>query len=144
MDYSAIILAIAKTVGVPGHLMLAICSQESNLKNVLVPHDVGSPSYGICQIKSNTAKMLGFKGLPIGLMDPHINVAYAAKYLKMQLKRYDNDWCKAAAAYNAGSYNPSKHDEHKPRNILYVKGVLLRLDENVRHCFVCGPKEVKP
>jgi len=138
MDYSAIIMAIAKTVGVPGHLLLAICTHESNLQNVLVPHDKGSPSYGLCQVKANTAKMLGFNGLPIGLMDPEVNVKYAAKYLKMQLKRYDGDWCKGVAAYNSGTYNPSSIPG-KPKNLKYIDKIRLHLDNKFKNLLVCEP-----
>lgn len=123
MDYSAIIMAAAKIVGVPGHLLLAICTHESNLINILVPHDNGSPSYGLCQIKANTAKMLGFHGLPIGLMDPQINAKYAALYLKMQLNRYDGDWIKATSAYNSGTYIESKKYSGIPINFKYLNKI---------------------
>lgn len=142
MDYSAIILAIAKTVGVPGHLLLAICTHESNLINVLVPHDMGSPSYGLCQVKENTAKMLGFKDSAKELMNPETNVKYAAMYLKMQLERYDGDWCMATAAYNAGTYNPSEIPG-KPRNLKYIKQVILHLDEKHKDFLICGPRKVE-
>lgn len=142
MDYSALIMAIAKTVGVPGHLLLAICTHESNLQNVLVPHDMGSPSYGLCQVKANTAKMLGFNGLPIGLMDPTVNVKYAAKYLKMQLERYDNDWCMATAAYNSGTYNHNDAHE-RPRNHKYIQKVMSKLDEQCKPYLICKPRKAE-
>ncbi len=160
MSYASLILAIAKTVGVPGSLLLAICTHESNLKNVAVLHDNGSPSYGLCQIKEETAKSVGFSGVATGpliksdeivgtrapadkgkgLMDPSTNIKYAARYLKMQLERYDGDWCKATAAYNSGTYNPSKKVVGKPRNLKYVKQVVLHLDEEHKDFLICGPR----
>ena len=72
MSYSAIILAAAKAVGVPGALLLAICTHESNLQNVIAPQDHGSPSYGLCQVKQDTAKALGYLGDGNGLSLIHI------------------------------------------------------------------------
>jgi len=163
MTFSTIILAAAKSIGVPGALLLAICTHESNLTNVMVPHDNGSPSYGLCQIKHDTAKSLGFegnptgplqeseelpgtmepKGKPEGLMAPDINAKYAAMYLKMQLERYEGDWCKATSAYNSGTYNPSKTLPGKPRNLMYIKRVVLHLDEKHKDFLICGPRKVE-
>ena len=105
MTYSAIILAAAKAVKVSGALLLAICTQESNLTNAMVLHDGGSPSYGVCQLKYETAKMVGFKGRKQDLMDVKTNATFAAKYLAYQQTRYGNDWVKIASSYNAGSYS---------------------------------------
>ena len=143
MTYSTIILAIAKTVGVPGALLLAICTHESHLQNVVAPQDHGSPSYGLCQIKQDTAKAMGYTGDGQGLMNPDTNVRYAAQYLKMQLERYDGDWCKATSAYNAGIYTESKVVPGKPRNLKYIKGVTLLLDDEHKDFLICGPRKVE-
>lgn len=141
MTVTMIIVAAAKSVGVPGALLLAICTHESNLKNVMVPHDGGSPSYGICQIKEATANSLGFKGKARELMNPTVNAKFSAKYLKMQLERYDGDWCKATAAYNAGTYNPSSKVPGKPRNLKYINRVVLHLDNEHKDFLICGSKK---
>lgn len=142
MTYTAIILAIAKAAGVPGSLFLAICIHESKLLNVVTPHDNGSPSYGLCQIKESTARMMGFKGPINKLMDPYINAKFSALYLKKQLERYNWDLCMATAAYNAGSYNPS-NIPGKPRNLKYVRGVTLHLDDEHKDLLICGPRKVE-
>ena len=134
---------MAKIFGVPGVLLLAICTNESNLKNVTTPNDHGSPTYGICQIKSDTAKSLGYKGGTEGLMSPTVNARYAALYLKKQLGRYDGDWCMSVAAYNAGSFYESVKFPGKPRNFVYVKKVTLLLDEKYRDYLTCGPRKVE-
>jgi soluble lytic murein transglycosylase-like protein len=163
--YSTIILATAKSVGVPGALLLAICTHESNLVNIMVPNDGGDASYGICQIKEDTAREMGYRGIssgplkltdnpvftgdmepdgpPAGLMIPKVNARYAAKYLKKWLNKYDGDWCKAVAAYNWGSYSPSKKYPGKPKNFKYVKKVILHLDEKNKDFLVCGPRKVE-
>lgn len=130
MAYSQIILAMAKKIGISGHLLLAICIHETGLQNVVVPNDHGTPTYGVCQIKSGTARDLGYEGEDKGLMDPQTNVKYAAMYLKKQLKRYQGNVNKAISAYNAGSFKESSIYPGVPRNLRYLNGVLDILAKN--------------
>jgi len=130
MSYSQIILAIAKKVGISGHLLLAICTHETGLQNVVVPNDHGTPTYGLCQIKSGTARDLGYEGKDEGLMDPQTNIKYAAIYLKKQLNRYHGNIHKAIAAYNAGSFVESSLYPGVPRNLHYLNQVLELLAKN--------------
>lgn len=137
MTYEAIIIAAAKLAKVSPQLLLAICVTESDLKNVEVPHDGGSPTYGICQVKLGTAQMLGYKGTAKGLMIPVTNAKYAAKYLKFQKDRYSYDWCKATAAYNSGTYNMSKVTPGYPMNLKYVRKVQSKLEPKNRFKLSC-------
>jgi soluble lytic murein transglycosylase-like protein len=137
MTYELMIIAAAKLVKVSPQLLLAICVTESNLKNVVVPHDGGSPTYGICQVKLDTAKMLGYTGNAKGLMDPKTNIKFAALYLKYQKDRYQYDWCKATAAYNAGRYNESKKMPGYPMNLKYVRLVQSKLEPKHRYKLTC-------
>lgn len=92
----------------PQGLLSAVCWVESNHKvSAIHEDDGGASSLGICQIKLDTARMLGFKGPEKLLMLPSVNIHYAARYLKWQLTRYHNNVPKALAAYNAGSFKPS-------------------------------------
>ncbi len=127
MSYTAMILAAAKVAKIPGALLLAICMHETGLNNTLLKHDGNSPTYGVCQIKYETAKDLGYSGSAMGLMNPKINTLWAAKYVRHQMDRYGDDWCKVAAAYNAGSYNESKVAPGYPRNLKYVRHVQRKL-----------------
>lgn len=138
MTYSAIILAAAKAAKVSGALLLAICSYETNLTNVTVYHDGASPSYGVCQVKFETAQMLGYKGKAERLVNPYVNAKWAASYLKYQISRYgEDDWCKLVSSYNAGTYNESKRVPGKPRNLKYVRRVQKRLAEELRDRLSC-------
>lgn len=96
----------------PPSIMAALCDVESNHRpNVINLQDGGSPSYGLCQIKLETARDIGFEGEADSLMNPAINAYYAAKYLRLQLDRYDGNLKKAVAAYNRGHFssnNPNK------------------------------------
>jgi soluble lytic murein transglycosylase-like protein len=137
MTYTTIIALAAKKASVSAALLLAICTHESGLNNILVPHDGGSATYGICQVKYETAKMLGFEGRAKDLMTPEINAKWAAQYLKFQHERYDGDWCKTVAAYNAGKYNESKKVPGKPRNLKYVRYVQRNLAEDLQSKLSC-------
>jgi soluble lytic murein transglycosylase-like protein len=125
-----IIIAAAHKVEVPQQLLLAVCWIESEYKSNLPEKlDGHTPSYGICQVKLETAQFMDKfykhknKVTVEKLRDPYINAFYAAKYIQWQLNQYGNDWKKAVAAYNRGSYT-SDHPNHK-----YVRRVQLALEE---------------
>lgn len=89
--------------GIPEGLLESICYKESNLNvKAINLFDGKTHSYGVCQVKLETAKFMGFKGDGKALQDPETNITYAAKYLKYQHRRYGS-WIKAIGAYNRGS-----------------------------------------
>jgi soluble lytic murein transglycosylase-like protein len=136
--FSAIILSAAKAAHVSGILLLAICTHESGLRNIMVPKDGGSPSYGLCMVKFETAKMVGFHGRPKDLMNPMTNAKFAAKYLKFQEKRYgSHDWCKLTASFNSGTYMESSKSPGYPKNLKYVRHVQKKLDDNFKDRLSC-------
>lgn len=94
----------AESADVPYRLIASICYIESGFRpHVRNKYDGGSPSYGLCQIKEQTAREMGFNGKIKDLYNPFINALYAAKYLRYQMDRYDDDWVRSLAAYNRGS-----------------------------------------
>ena len=136
MNFFQIITGAAKSAKISGAILFAICSHESGLHNKIVHRDGGSPSYGICQVKLQTAKMFGYEGPAMGLMEPEINAKYAALYLRYQYKRYQN-WCQAIAAYNAGRYNESQILPGHPRNLKYVRHVQRKLNSRLQKVTSC-------
>jgi soluble lytic murein transglycosylase-like protein len=139
MDIVSTILNASKVAGVSGTLLLGICSHESNSFTMnYSPHDHGSPSYGVCQVKLESARQLGFKGSPYELMDPKKNALWAARYLKYQESRYGNNLCKITAAYNSGSYVESKKKPGKPKNLKYVRLVQKRLPDVFKNRLNCN------
>lgn len=109
----------------PSGLLASLCYVESRHNpKAINPDDGKSSSLGVCQIKLETAKLMGFKGSVKELMDPKVNIKYAAKYLKKQIDRYDGDIPKAVAAYNAGSYRENK--KKVAINSAYVKKVFAQ------------------
>lgn len=104
------IIHAADDAEVPRELVLSICWGESSFRNKGVTHvDGETPSYGICQVKLETAKFMdkvykhAIKATKKNLEDPYTNALYAARYLHYQLNRYDQDWRLAVDAYNRGS-----------------------------------------
>lgn len=107
----ALFLYSATYHNVPVRVLRAVCWVESNHRFNIRSRPDGpdaSPSHGGCQVKYNTAKMLGFKGSVKELRSPATNIHYAAKYLRYQMLRY-RQLEKALTAYNRGSYNKRKH-----------------------------------
>ena len=95
---------IAKTVGTSALLLMAICWQESHHKQLINNTDKNGPSYGICQIKLNTAKSIVPSITKKELMQNEMNIYIAAKYIKKHLDIY-KDEKKAISRYNGGFKN---------------------------------------
>jgi hypothetical protein len=103
MDLITIVSTAAISAGVPPALLLSICFQESGLTNKTSVVDGSSASYGVCQVKLNTARMFNKSAHPSHLFSPERNARYAALYLAYQLKRYRYNTRCAVIAYNRGS-----------------------------------------
>lgn len=101
---------------IPRSLLLAVCYGESNFntKKKLTHMDGKTLSFGICQVKLESAQWLDLyckhkmKVTPLRLNDHKVNAFYAAKLLKYQLKRYKGNWQLAVDAYNKGTAISSK------------------------------------
>lgn len=120
---AALFLTTSQVFGLPPGLLSALCFTESSHRlKVVNVNDGGADSIGVCQIKVNTARTVGFTGTPKDLIDPARNIKYAAKYLKKQLDRYDGDIRKGIAAYNSGTFRADSNG--LPMNKKYVKKVM--------------------
>ncbi|NIO44455.1 MAG: transglycosylase SLT domain-containing protein [Candidatus Aenigmarchaeota archaeon] len=136
MSIPQIIAIITLTLGIqPPNLLKSICYTESHFRNVINKDDGGSPSYGICQIKLETARMYDKNITAKDLMYPRINIWFAGLYLRDLLKKYDNNIRLGIAAYNAGgayfctskgvtSRTKTPCEEGKLINLSYVNKVL--------------------
>lgn len=121
--------SVTQTFDLPQGLLSSICFVESShTPNAIHIDDNGSDSLGVCQIKHETAKWLGFNGTAKQLReDTFINTYYAGKYLKYHLTRYKNNVPKAVAAYNAGSCRFNL--DRSIKNSKYVKRVFVAWNE---------------
>lgn len=97
-------------------LLMAICYTESEFKNRVHRQDGNSSSYGICQLKLQTARQFIPNLKSQDLMLPFLNLQLASFYLAQQLRRYHGNIRKAISAYNAGSFRHS--------NVQYVNKVM--------------------
>jgi soluble lytic murein transglycosylase-like protein len=117
----------AAKAGIELRLLKALCMVESNLNPKAVHKDDGaSDSIGLCQLKLETAKLVGYRGKAAGLLVGHINAYYAALYLRRQIVRYQNV-VKGISAYNMGSAKVLKNGTL--RNAKYVRKVLRAYSE---------------
>ncbi len=96
--YATCFKAAAKKYGVAIELLLALAKGESNFN----PSAKSKASaYGVMQIIPSTGKALGINTIS-ALQDPCTSIKGGAKYIKQQLKRYNNNIHLAMAAYNYG------------------------------------------
>lgn len=98
---------------VPYRLLKAICKTESGLDpKAFNQYDGGTSSYGLCQVKFNTARQVKYRGSTRGLFNPYTNASLAGRYLRHQLDRYSGDWIKAISAYNRGTARLTKNRKY--------------------------------
>lgn len=96
-------LMTSMNLQLPPNLLEAVCKVESNHKAEAIHRNDGKGhSYGVCQIKYNTAKLMGFHGSEKELMNPEVNIYYSGLYLKHQIDRYNSVEI-GVIAYNQGS-----------------------------------------
>jgi hypothetical protein len=143
----------AKIVGISPQLLIAICMTETNLRNIDTPNDGITTSYGVCQVKLETAQFMGkvYKKPHLvaftseDMRDLKKNIKVAALYVKYQIERYDGDLCRAVAAYNAGRFKESTKYPGKPFNWKYVEKVQSKVNDDpvLESSLECGnPKEM--
>ena len=142
MEVITLIMSAAKAVGVSGILLVGIGRHESaDFTQNYAAYDRGSPSFGSCQLKEETALMFDFHGFPFELNDPKKNAHFAAQYLRYQQDRYGDDWVKLTSSYNSGSYFESKKVPGCPRNLRYVNLVKAKLPLDLQKRLQCGTSE---
>ncbi len=119
-DLLALIDAAADRYGVPRSLAEAVAQQESRTNANTPPSRKGA--IGIMQLMPDTAK-----GLGVDPHDPAQNIGGGVRYLAQMLERYQGDWQRALAAYNAGPRRvdrTSKLEQLPAETRAYVPSVL--------------------
>jgi soluble lytic murein transglycosylase-like protein len=66
------------------------------------------PYYGLMQILPETARTMGYRGSPAGLLDAETNLTYAGKYLRGAWLLSDGDEATAVSWYARGYYYEAK------------------------------------
>lgn len=102
MDYRQRAAEIARTYGLDPEIFVRQIQTESGFN----PQAVSSAGAGgLAQIMPATARQPGFGISPISdeaRFDPEASLNFGAQYMRAMLDRYDGDYARALAAYNAG------------------------------------------
>lgn len=103
----SLIAAHAKLNGVPADLVHRVVIRESKYN----PRAVGSGgAMGLMQIKTATARALGYGGNAAGLLDAETNITYAVKYLAGAYRTANGDYARAISYYARGYYYAQKRN----------------------------------
>ena len=89
---------------VPEVLVRRVVKRESNFN----PTAYNGGHYGLMQIKPATARTMGFRGEPRGLLDAETNLTYAVKYLRGAYMVADGNHDRAVRFYASGYYYDAK------------------------------------
>lgn len=77
-EMQALIRKWSKIHGIPESLMHRAIRRESGYN----PAARNGPYYGLLQIRADTARTMGYRGEPEGLLDAETNLHYAGRYLR--------------------------------------------------------------
>lgn len=97
----------ANTYGIDVNLLKCVAYAESSFRPDATS---GSGAMGVMQLMPKTAEGLGVTDA----YDPQQNIMGGAKYLSIQLERFEGDAKLALAAYNAGPNNVQKYNGIPP------------------------------
>jgi soluble lytic murein transglycosylase-like protein len=103
-ELRALIEARAGRYGVPVDLVQRVVVRESRH----VPSARNGPYMGLMQILPETARTMGYRGRPEGLLDPATNLTYGVKYLRGAWLVADRDRDAAVEWYARGYYYEAK------------------------------------
>lgn len=98
--YDDMIADYAERHGVPESFIHRIIVRESRYN----PKALHNHCFGLLQLKYATAKNMGYKGPPEGLLDPKVNLTYGTPYIANAYMLARGDERRAIALYSAGYY----------------------------------------
>jgi soluble lytic murein transglycosylase-like protein len=100
----SLIRSYASSYGVPEDLVQRVVIRESSHR----PHARNGPYYGLMQILPATARTMGYRGSPEGLLDAETNLRYGVKYLRGAWMVAEGDKDDAVGWYARGYYYEAK------------------------------------
>ena len=113
-ELRALINKYADVHGIPVTLLHRVIIRESTHN----PAARNGPYYGLMQILPQTARTMGYRGTPEGLLDAETNLKYAGKYLRGAWLVSDGNEATAVGWYARGYYF-----EAKDRGLLVETGL---------------------
>ncbi|WP_297299990.1 transglycosylase SLT domain-containing protein [uncultured Methylovirgula sp.] len=90
----------ARQHGVPEHLLRRLIAKESGYNAAAFNHRF----YGLMQITYVTARGMGYRGTPRGLLDPEVNLTYGVPYLANAYRLAHGNEARALHLYASGFY----------------------------------------
>jgi soluble lytic murein transglycosylase-like protein len=102
--YDDLIADYAERHGVPESFIHRIVMRESRYN----PKAMHNHCFGLLQVKYATAKNMGYKGTPEGLLDPKVNLTYGTPYIANAYMLSGGDERRAISLYSAGYYYTAK------------------------------------
>ncbi|MCB1374926.1 MAG: lytic transglycosylase domain-containing protein [Rhodobacteraceae bacterium] len=103
-ELRALIETTSRTYDVPTDLVQRVVIRESRH----IPAARNGPYYGLMQILPETARTMGYRGRPEGLLDAETNLTYGVKYLRGAWLVADGDPDEAVGWYARGYYYEAK------------------------------------
>lgn len=100
----ALIVYYAKRYNVPVALARKVVQTESEYR----PLARNGPYWGLMQIRYDTAKGMGYKGPPSGLLDAETNLAFGIAYLSNSLTAAKGNMSRGHMLYRTGYYYEAK------------------------------------
>jgi soluble lytic murein transglycosylase-like protein len=103
-EMRALIRKYAGVYGIPESLLHRVIQRESGYN----PAARNGPYYGLMQILPQTARTMGYRGDPSGLLDAETNLIYAGKYLRGAWLVSGGSQDRAVMWYSKGYYYEAK------------------------------------
>ena len=101
----------AQMNGIPESLLHRVVMRESRYN----PRAVGrGGAMGLMQIKTATARAMGYTGSASGLLDAETNITYAARYLAGAYRAAGGNHDRAVSNYARGYYHQAKAQGFSP------------------------------
>jgi soluble lytic murein transglycosylase-like protein len=94
----------ARTHGIPEALVHKVIRRESGYN----PRALSRGNFGLMQIRYDTARGMGYRGSPSGLLDANTNLTYAVPYLANAYRVAGGNADRAVALYASGYYYEAK------------------------------------
>lgn len=104
-ELEAQVAAHAAANGVPVELVHRVIIRESRYNPGLIGK---GGAMGLMQIKPATARGVGYRGLPAGLLNAETNLTYAVRYLAGAYRLAGGDHNRAVSYYARGYYYAAK------------------------------------
>jgi soluble lytic murein transglycosylase len=135
--YEWLVVPAANRYGLDPNLLLAVMRVESAYQKHIVSY---AGAVGLMQIMPRTGQLiahaLGRDGFtPADLLDPELNLEFAAWYLTSLIRRFDGRLPLAIAAYNGGPHNVRRWIQESPADVP-VDVLLERIPFSQTHRYV--------